>query len=371
MAPSVLPDLTKRYQKLNQKNDFLIKLNEIVPWEEFRPILEQIRQKPKKSNAGRKPIDVVLMFKLLILQKLYNISDEELEYQVNDRLSFMQFSGLSLTDTVPDATTVWLFRRCLRGFCEASRRHRKQMRSAGLVEALFEKFEAYLPGLSYQPRGGQILDATIVPVPKQHFSKEEKEQLDKGEIRKEWQENPHRWSQKDTDAKWTKKNKVSHFGYKNHISVDVSYGFVRRYSVTDATVHDSQALSDILDSENVGDGVWGDSAYRSAMIEWFLALLNWRSHIHEKGYRNHPLTKQQKENNRSKSKTRAKVEHVFGSWVNEMGGKLLRSIGVERAWTNLGLVQLEKIRSSRHTSMSGRVTGQTHLIFEMLTGLAV
>ena len=89
-----LTDLIQRYQKLNQKNDLLIRLNKIVPWEEFRPILEQILQKPRKSNASRKPIDVVLMFKLLLLQKLYSLSDEQLEYQVNDHLSFIQFLGL-------------------------------------------------------------------------------------------------------------------------------------------------------------------------------------------------------------------------------------------------------------------------------------
>ena len=113
MTLAGLPDLTQRYQKLNQKNDFLIRLNKIIPWEEFRPILGQIRQKPRKSNAGRKPIDVVLMFKLLLLQKLYNISDEQLEYQVNDRLDDLQFLGLSLANAVPDATTVWLFRQQL------------------------------------------------------------------------------------------------------------------------------------------------------------------------------------------------------------------------------------------------------------------
>lgn len=235
----------------------------MVPWEEFCPVLENIRQKPKKSNAGRKPLDGILMFKLLILQKLHNISDEELEYQVNDRLSFMQFLGLSLADSVPDATTVWLFRQ--------------QLTEAGLVEALFEQFEAYLQSHGYQAKGGQILDATIVPVPKQHISKEEKAQLDQGEIPQDWREKPHRLSQRDTDAQWTKKHNVSHFGYKDHINVDVSYGFVRRYSVTDASVHDSQALPDILDDTNEGDGVWGDSAYRSALIEWFLALLNWGS----------------------------------------------------------------------------------------------
>ena len=103
-------------------------------------MLEKIRQKPKKSNAGRKPQDGVLMFKLLILQKLHNISDEELEYQVNDRLSFMQFLGLSLADSVPDATTVWLFRQ--------------QLTEARLVEALFEQFEAYLQSHGYQAKGG-------------------------------------------------------------------------------------------------------------------------------------------------------------------------------------------------------------------------
>ncbi len=326
MTPAKLTDLTQRYQKLNQKNDFLIRLNKIVPWEEFRAILEQIRQKPRKSNAGRKPIDVLLMFKLLLLQKLYNLSDEQLEYQVNDRLSFMQFLGLSLADAVPDATTVWLFRQ--------------QLTDAGLVEVLFEKFETYLQSHGYQAKGGQILDATIIPVPKQHISKEEKEQLDQGKIPQDWQDNPHRYSQRDTDARWTKKNNVSHFGYKDHISVDVEHGFVRQYSVTDAAVHDSQALADILDEDNEGDEVWADSAYRSVLIEWFLTLLNWRSKIHEKGYRNHPLTKQQKENNREKSKIRAKVEHVFGAWVNEMGGKLVRSIGIERARANLGLRNL-------------------------------
>ena len=311
----------------------------MVPWEEFRPVLEKIRQKPRKSNAGRKPHNGVLMFKMLILQKLHNISDEELEYQVNDRLSFLQFLGLSLTDSVPDATTVWLFRQ--------------QLTEAGVVEALFEQFETYLQGHGYQAKGGQILDTTIVPVPKQHISKEEKGQLEQGEIPQDWQEKPHRLSQRDTDVCWTKKNNVSHFGYKNHINVDVEYGFVRRYSVTETSVHDSQVLPDILDDTNEGDKIWGDSAYRSALIERFLVLLSWDSQIHERGYRNHPLTEQQQETNLEKSKTRAKVEHVFGAWVNEMGGKLIRSIGIERVRANLGLRNLA-FNLKRYVSLETR-----------------
>jgi IS5 family transposase len=266
------------------------------------------------------------MFKLLILQQLYNISDEELEYQVKDRLSFMQFLGLGLEDSVPDATTVWLFRQ--------------RLQEHELVEVLFENFESYLKEQGYQAQGGQVMDATLVPVPKQRISKEERAQLEAGEIPVDWQENRHRLAQKDRDARWTKKHDVSYYGYKNHINIDVEHGFIRNYSVTDAAVHDSQQLTQILDADNQGDEVWGDSAYRSIAIEGLLAILSYISHIHERAYRNRPLSEEQKAENRERSKTRAKVEHVFGAWVMQMGGKLLRSIGLERAKVNLGLKNL-------------------------------
>ena len=118
-------ELEQRYQKLESKKTLLMKLDETVPLSEFRPILEQVHDKARKNNAGRKPIDAIVMFKMLVLQQLYNISDEELEYQVNDRLSFMRFLGLGLAEPVPDATTVWLFRQ--------------QLKQQGLIEELFEQ----------------------------------------------------------------------------------------------------------------------------------------------------------------------------------------------------------------------------------------
>ncbi|MEO0870327.1 MAG: transposase, partial [Cyanobacteria bacterium J06642_11] len=152
-------DFDARYQKLESKKDLLVCLDDMIPWDEFRPILEQVREKPRKSNAGRRPIDLIVMFKLLILQQLYNIGDDELEYQVNDRLSFMRFLHLGLEDSVPDAKTVWSFR--------------EQLRAAGLVERLFEQFGAYLTATGYQAQCGQIVDATLVPVPKQRNSRKE------------------------------------------------------------------------------------------------------------------------------------------------------------------------------------------------------
>lgn len=319
-------DEEARQEKLAKKKVLLPRLAQLVQWESFRATLEKVRPQTRKSNAGRKAMDSVMMFKLLVLQRLYNISDEELEYQVNDRLSFMRFLGLGMEDSVPDATTVWLYRETLT----------KQ----GLIEELFEQLEDHLQQEGYQARGGQIIDATLIPVPRQHNTREENRQLKAGKTPPEWDEAPHKLAQKDTDARWTKKNGMAHYGFKNHISVDARYGFIRQYEVTDASVHDSQVLGAVLDDKNSSAKIWADSAYRSDAIENVLSLLSFKSQIHERGYRNRPLTGRQKQKNRTRSRTRAKVEHVFGAVVNEMGGKQLRSIGLRRAMGNLGLMNL-------------------------------
>jgi IS5 family transposase len=171
-------DMEARQRKLAQKQDVLNQLNQLVPWETFRPILRRIQEKPRKSNAGRKATDGLLLLKMLVLQKLYNISDEALEYQVNDRLSLMQFLGLGLEDSVPDATTVWLFR--------------EQLQQHGLVDELFEQFDHYLQWVEYQAKDGQIVDATLIPLPKQRNTRSENQSLKQGEIPAEWPEQPHK-----------------------------------------------------------------------------------------------------------------------------------------------------------------------------------
>ena len=116
MAQMGFFDLSDRYASLDAKKDPLVEINAVVPWEEFRPVLERVWRKPdaeRKSRAGRKPMDAVLMFKALVLSALYNLSDDQIEYQVRDRLSFMRFLGLGLGDRVPDAKTVWLYREAL------------------------------------------------------------------------------------------------------------------------------------------------------------------------------------------------------------------------------------------------------------------
>src|SRR6185369_6275453 len=133
-------DLDERYRSLDAKKDPLVFLNEVVPWEGFRAQLSAVWRKPeeeRKNAAGRKPWDEIVIFKTLVLQALYNLSDDQVEYQIRDRLSFMRFLGLGLADRVPDATTVW--------------RYREKLAQAGLVEALFEAFDAHLKTLCATP----------------------------------------------------------------------------------------------------------------------------------------------------------------------------------------------------------------------------
>ena len=329
MAQMGFFDLSDRYASLDAKKDPLIEINAVVPWDEFRPLLERIWRKPdaaKKSRAGRKPMDVVLMFKALVLSALYNLSDDQIEYQVRDRLSFMRFLGLGLGDRVPDAKTVWLYREALA--------------KAGMVDELFAQFDGYLARRGYIARGGQILDASIVPVPHNHNKRAENEAIKAGETPEGWADEPAKRSQKDVDARWTKKHGKSHYGYKNHVNVDRKHKLIRRYHVTDAAVHDSQAVDQLLTRGNTGSGVWADAAYRSAEIEATLKARKLTSHIHRKGQRSKPLTQQAQSSNRTKSTVRVRVEHIFGAQANDMGGVLVRTIGLVRAKAKIGMKNL-------------------------------
>lgn len=329
MAQMGFFDLSERYASLDAKKDPLLEIDAIVPWEEFRPLLTAIWRKPpdaKKSSAGRKPWDVVIMFKALVLSALYNLSDDQIEFQIRDRLSFMRFLGLGLEDRVPDAKTVWLYREGLV--------------KAGKVEKLFGLFDGHLVRQGYMARGGQILDASIVPVPRNHNRREENEAIKAGEVPEDWKDKPAKLSQKDTDARWTKKHGTSHFGYENHVNIDRKHKLVRRYHVTDAAVHDSQAVDELLVKGNTCRDVWADAAYRSAEIETKLTSRELRSHVHRKGKRNRPLTEPEKRGNRTKSAVRVRVEHVFGAQANDMGGVTARTIGLARARVKIGLKNL-------------------------------
>ncbi|MGD0918320.1 MAG: IS5 family transposase [Thermodesulfobacteriota bacterium] len=312
------------FEQLDNGGDPLIKLEKVVDWKLFRSVLEPVREKERKSSAGRKPFDVLLMFKVLILQSLYNLSDEQTEFQIRDRLSFMRFLHLSLGDAVPDAKTIWLFR--------------EQLTEGGLIEKAFQQFDSFLCEQGFSARKGQIVDASIVPVPRQRNTREENRRIKECEIPEAWSEQKKR--QKDTDARWTQKNGQNHYGYKNHIDVDVKHKLIRSYEVTPASVHDSRVFETLLDEDNSSRDVWADLAYRSEEKLNELKQRRYREHLQRKGCRHKKLTDREIRGNRTRSRIRSRVEHVFGVQAKRAGRLLVQVIGLVRVKTKVGLRNL-------------------------------
>jgi transposase, IS5 family len=314
-----------RLEKLSQKRDPLEQLGNHIDFEFFRKPLEKYLGRPDNSKGGRPAYDYVLLFKILILQRYYNVSDDAIEYAILDRLSFMRFLGLGINNPVPDAKTIWLFR--------------DKLTQGGMVGKLFGHLDKLLDKDGIIVHKGKLLDASIIEVPVQRNSRQENEELKAGTIPQDWSENKTR--QKDTDAQWVSKNGKNSFGYKNHVKADRHTKLITGYSVTSANVHDSEALPGLLDrQEDGGQPLYADSAYRSAEIEATCSNMGIESRIHEKGYRGHPLTKPQQQRNKKKSKVRARVEHIFGFIENSMGGKYLHYRSLVRNAAAVGLMNL-------------------------------
>ena len=251
--------------------------------------------------------------RILVLKRLNNLSDEQMEYQLLDRMSYQRFCGLSQASNIPDRTTVWTFEN--------------RIGEAG-ARALFDGMNAQLLAKGFIARGGQIIDATLVPAPKQHLNKEEKELVGQDATPADW--SPAQRRQKDIDATWTKKHGKSHFGFKLSVNVDKKYKMIRKIETGTASIHDSQHFDTVLDQSNTSRDIYADRGYPSDAREAKLKTAGFRNHIQRKGKRNKPLSECQQRRNRWIAKTRARVEHVFAT-INQMGGKLIRTIGQARA----------------------------------------
>lgn len=338
-------DIDERYVRLSEAGDPLEKLNLVVSWGVFLKPLAKALKRSDGAKGGRPPFDPVLMFKILMLQALYGLSDDQAEFQIQDRLSFMRFLGLGLDDKVPDAKTIWLFRE-----------HLTQARA---VENLFARFDKHLAKSGYLAMGGQIVDATIVAAPKQRNSDGEKADIKAGKVPESWKDRPAKLAQKDRDARWTVKFSkakpkadgskhtidiaIPAFGYKNHIGIDRQHGLIRRWKATDASRYDGAQLPELLDKvqygANTASGVWADTAYRSKKNEAWLAKNSFVSHIHTKKPKGRPMSERASKANGKRSKVRAFVEHVFARQKAQM--KLfIRTIGIARATTKIGMVNL-------------------------------
>jgi IS5 family transposase len=333
-------DLDERYAALSKAGDPLERLAAMVDLEVFRAELDAALRRSDRAKGGRPPFDAVLMFKVLILQALYGLSDEQAEFQVMDRRTFGRFLGIDDGGRVPDATTIWRFREALV--------------RAGAVETLFERFDEHLRSAGYLAMGGQIIDASIVAAPRQRMTHEERRIVKGGGIPQDWKAKPAKLARKDRDARWTLKRgrrkrrpdgtlmaeiATPVFGYKSHLGTDRRHGFIRTWSVTDAARHDGRELPRLLDRTNTAGGVWADTAYRSAKNERRIAAAGLVSRIHFRKPPGKALAAQRQSANAARSKIRSAVEHVFADQKSRMG-LFIRTVGIARAKAKIGFANI-------------------------------
>ena len=332
-------DVDDRLKRLSDLGDQLEAYGRVVDFEAFRADLEKALAYTSGAHGGRPPFDPVMMLKVLVIQTANNLSDERTEFLINDRLSFMRFLGLGLSDRVPDARTIWLYR--------------ERLTKAGAIQPLFERFDAMLREAGFIAMGGQIVDASLVAAPKQRNTREEKDDIKAGHIPAEWAAKPAKLRHKDRDARWTVKFTkakqkpdgtkplvdiaIPTFGYQNHIAIDRRFGLIRRWLATDAAAYEGAKLREgLLDKINTARTVWADTAYRSAANETFLEKTGFVSRIHRKKPKGRPMPEVTRRANSLKSKVRSRVEHVFAEQKSRMG-LFVRTIGIARATAKIGL----------------------------------
>jgi transposase, IS5 family len=334
-------DVDERLAALSAAGDPLERLSAVVDFELFRPVLDVALARSDRSRGGRPPYDAVLMFKVLVLQALYGLSDDAAEFQIRDRLSFMRFLGLGLGDRSPDSKTIWLFR--------------EQIVRAGAMEKLFARFDEALHGAGYLAMGGQIIDATVVQAPRQKMTDDEKAVIRGGDMPSGWSKAKRR--QKDVDARWTIKRgrakrseanemktagveiAVPVFGYKNHAGIDRRHGLIRKWTVTSAAAHDSRPFESLLDRKNTASKVWADTAYRSRRNEAAMQKRGLVSRVHFRKPKGKPLPARHARANAARSAVRSAIEHVFAGQKHRM--KLfVRTVGLARAKAKIGMANL-------------------------------
>ena len=333
--------LSDHLKRLSQDGDPLEVLEATVDFEYFRGWLVEGLGYGDGSKGGRPPFDPVSMFKALILQTQHNLSDKRTEFMIRDRLSWMRFLGFELGGPTPDENTI--------------RHFRNRMIETGTLKRVMKAFDWQLRKKGYIPMSGQIVDASLVPAPKQRNSDGEKEAIKDGKTAAEiWPDHPAKAAQKDVDARWTLKigSKVRYkpdgtplpqiatpvFGYKSHISIDRRFGFIRQTVFTSAAAPDGRQLKRLI-AENSSSELWADTAYRSQKNEKMLADRMITSRIHRRKPVGKPMPQATARANAKKSSIRAAVEHVFAHQKVRFG-LFIRTIGLARAEAKLTLANL-------------------------------
>lgn len=282
-----------------QKKGLPSKLDQIhqqIDWSRLSDILRPLHG----SRMGRKAYPSVTMFRCLLLQSWYNLSDYELEESLDDRISFRRFAGFDITDKLPDHSTFSIFRKALS--------------DSKLTEKLFEEVERQMDNKRLLIKKGTIVDASLVEASVSKPDQQEDKQAGKSEI--------------DEDAEWVKKGKKSHFGYKIHVGVDEESGLIRKAKMTKAKVHDGHVLKEMVSGDE--KKAYADKAYDSKENRHYLKEKGIGDGILLKGHIRYKLKEEDVRRNRELSRTRGGVERIFATLKRWYGYTKVRYRGLKR-----------------------------------------
>jgi len=271
----------------------LDRLHGLVKWYRFEKVLASLRD----SGAGRPAYPAVVMFKVLLLQSLYGLSDAEAEEALADRLSFRRFAGLALTDAVPDHSTICRFRNLLV--------------EHGVLDKLFAELDRQLDKAGLILRRGTMLDATVIET----------------SAAKPRDRRPS----SDPDARFTRREgrAGSAFGYKAHVGVDQGSGLIRSVFATPANVNDTVPADRLVRGDE--QAVLADAAYHTHAREAALKARGIKPRLMRRANKHHPLPPRLRHYNRLIARRRAAVETTFATWKRRMGLTFIRYRGLAKA----------------------------------------
>jgi IS5 family transposase len=302
------PDLFTSFLAAPPKSEVLERLATLIDWERLRGSLERAY---KLGGAGREPVDPVMLFKLLLLERLYQLSDRDAVWMARDSLSFRQFLGLGAGDNVPDDTTVVVFRR--------------RIREAGLLDDLFAEVTVQLEEQGIGVREGhiKIVDATLVEAAVRPPRKP-KAAGDDGAAPEEPK------PPLDPDADFTVKNNKPHYGYKLHLGQDRETGLITNHVLTSASVHDSRMFADLVDGTQ-GE-VLADKGYDSRAARELVRSRGAKPSIMRRAKPGKELTPWWRGRNRSIARVRGFIEGANACLKRWRGCGRAIYRGIDRVW---------------------------------------
>lgn len=304
----------QRKAKLEGYVQTLAAMDKLIDFAGMAAAVDKACPRADRSKGGRPPYPTEALVRMVFLQGLYNLSDEQCEHQVLDRLSFQRFCRLDGALNIPDARTLWSFRQ--------------RLATGGLGgRAIFESLSQQLQRHGFIPRGGQIVDASIVQAPITQANAREREALNKGEAPEGWSKK--RLAHTDRDARWTIKHGKSYYGYKLHGNVDARYKLIRQMKITAANADDGQQLPDVLQGANTRNRLLADRGYDSAANRQVLQRHGLADGIARRAKPGQTAKVRLKQRNKTINRTRARVEHVFAA-LSQQGGKRVRAMTLAR-----------------------------------------